>query len=113
MSYAEEKISLALRDILTGKGDSRYRLADAFTSHLSKLEKEDFCNESWKLFKKIKSRVEKHGPLTTPVLHGKIKIIRGTYENSVSHIRCKTASRLIEGLIDVYLIVSKKSEWLS
>jgi len=95
--YIQEKLSMAVYELAIGKGDICSRLLDAF-HELVTLTPENFppeLQEDWNWIYKNLTKKE-------PTRNSKGEVIFGSVQNTLSHIRNSTGSKIASRILDLY-----------
>ena len=105
-TYTVEKLTTALSVIVSHPGDARERLNDAFLCFHT-LQERDFPPNLQEKWRQIIKEMTKYGPL----LNHKGEAYRGSVENTMHHIRKRTASKIIKEIYKLYWAVSENEEY--
>lgn len=97
MSYALEKLGIAIDVMTTGEGDIKSRLRKAFR-HISAVREDDFPDELKKDWKSIMNRLTKR--------ESKFKgseIDEGSFKTTMHGMHKKTAVQIAKNIVDLHI----------
>jgi len=96
MSYALEKLGLAIYEMTVGEGDVKSRLRNAFR-HMSAVSEKDFPEELKKDWRSIRKRLTKRESnyKNTPFDEGR-------FEATIFRMHKKTASKIAADIVDLH-----------
>ena len=96
MSYANEKLGLAIYELTIGEGDIKSRLRTAFR-HMSALSEKDFPEELIKDWKSIKNRLTKRESDYKGTQYDE-----GSFKATIFGMHKKTAAKIAADIVDLY-----------
>jgi hypothetical protein len=105
-AYAMEKLTIALHCLVTGSGDVRERVGDAFFACYT-LRERNFPPELYDDWRWIERAVTKRGPL----IDHRGEVFVGSIANTMMRVRRKTAKRIAERFWKLYWAMSDNRQF--